>query len=764
MQCTYLSVFSPQYYLSESDVGSPRAAACIKSLAELNNLVKVSLLSESEITESVLTRFHCVVVTNTPRSLASKWNDICHNQSVPIPFLNADVFGVSGYAFSDFGSNHTVNDRDGEPLRSAIITSVTPSNNPGEITVHCDDKSRHQFEDTHHVAFREIEGAEFLNNGPPRKVLATAAYNLTVELFPGEELAAPVYGGIVEQKHVPFTVSSTPLSHSEIYPAQKEDGYMLLTPDLSKFGRSEQLHLATSAVHSYWNKHGKLPTPWDDTAIAEIISIAKAINESTKDKDGAIHVDEVDEKVVTNVAGLAAVELPALCAFFGGVVAQEVVKVTGKFTPLRQWLHLETFELIHIGGKPASRVEPSNTRYDTYLHIFGKEFQQKIMNQKVFVVGAGALGCEFLKSFALMGVGAGSEGLVTVTDMDRIELSNLNRQFLFRNWNVGTSKSVTAAAAAQAMNPGMKIEALETPVGPDTEAVFNDALWNRTNVVFNALDNLEARQYVDSKCVFHGKPLLESGTLGTKANTQVIFPFMTESYNDSQDPPEDGIPMCTLRNFPHAIEHCIEWARDVFEGSFTNTIKDADTFKSSPSQWISELQNESNLAARRAKLEGVLQTLKAACNNTFEQCVSKARIMFNDKFAIEISQLLHNFGPDYVDPSTGVKFWSGSKRCPSPLAFNLDDPLHLSFIKHTSALFAHSYGIPLPSNWEEKDFLGKIISQVSVPPFVPQAVRIKVSDEDNTVEGSDDDSLVCSALAKELEDFGKCWLGFIDDL
>jgi len=54
------------------------------------------------------------------------------------------------------------------------------------------------------------------------------------------------------------------------------------------------------------------------------------------------------------------------------------------------------------------------------------------------------------------------------------------------------------------------------------------------------------------------KPLLESGTLGTKGNTQVILPFKTESYSSSQDPPEKGIPICTLKNFPNAIEHTIQ--------------------------------------------------------------------------------------------------------------------------------------------------------------------------------------------------------------
>ena len=57
------------------------------------------------------------------------------------------------------------------------------------------------------------------------------------------------------------------------------------------------------------------------------------------------------------------------------------------------------------------------------------------------MVGAGALGCEFIKAFALMGVGCSEDGSVAVTDNDNIEVSNLNRQFLFRKTNVGSSKS-----------------------------------------------------------------------------------------------------------------------------------------------------------------------------------------------------------------------------------------------------------------------------------------------------------------------------------
>jgi ubiquitin-activating enzyme E1 len=63
---------------------------------------------------------------------------------------------------------------------------------------------------------------------------------------------------------------------------------------------------------------------------------------------------------------------------------------------------------------------------------------------------------------------------------------------------------------------------------------------------------------MDQRCVFYEKPLLESGTLGTKGNTQVIIPHLTESYASSQDPPEKEAPSCTIKNFPNAIQHTIQ--------------------------------------------------------------------------------------------------------------------------------------------------------------------------------------------------------------
>ncbi len=113
------------------------------------------------------------------------------------------------------------------------------------------------------------------------------------------------------------------------------------------------------------------------------------------------------------------------------------------------------------------------------------------------MIGAGALGCEFVKAFALMGVGCSDEGRVTVTDNDNIEVSNLNRQFLFRKNNVGESKSKTACKIAHDINNALNVDSHQLFVGAETEHIFNDSFWESLSFVVNAVDNINARLYVD---------------------------------------------------------------------------------------------------------------------------------------------------------------------------------------------------------------------------------------------------------------------------
>ena len=142
------------------------------------------------------------------------------------------------------------------------------------------------------------------------------------------------------------------------------------------------------------------------------------------------------------------------------------------------------------------------------------------------------------------------------------------------------------------MNPHFKVEALKARVSPDNYNKFTDDFWEGLDAVVNAVDNIKARLYIDNRCVFYNKHLFESGTLGTKCNSQCIVPGETQSYGDSQDPEENSIPMCTLRNFPYLIDHCIEWARDYFEGEFASGSREYQKFAENPQGYLDDTKKE----------------------------------------------------------------------------------------------------------------------------------------------------------------------------
>lgn len=155
------------------------------------------------------------------------------------------------------------------------------------------------------------------------------------------------------------------------------------------------------------------------------------------------------------------------------------------------------------------------------------------------------------------------------------------------------------------MNPNLNVKADQLFVAPSTEDTYNDAFWQGLDFIVNAVDNVKARQYVDDRCVWFTKPLLESGTLGTKANSQMIIPHKSLTYNDIIDPPEESIPMCTMRNFPSQIEHCIEWGRDKFNGVFTDVPQDAVAFLENQQKWMAEMKK-----SRPLEIPTVLQKIK----------------------------------------------------------------------------------------------------------------------------------------------------------
>lgn len=185
---------------------------------------------------------------------------------------------------------------------------------------------------------------------------------------------------------------------------------------------------------------------------------------------------------------------------------------------------------------------------------------------KLLVIGAGGLGCELLKDLAMIGFAQ-----IDVIDMDTIDISNLNRQFLFRPQDVGKPKAEVAAAYIMHRVPSCKV----TPHFKRIQD-FDESFYRQFNVVVCGLDSVIARRWMNAMLAnlvvydSDGRPdphtvipLVDGGTEGFKGHVLVVLYGLTGCLECSLDlyPPQMNFPLCTIAHTPRLPEHCVEYAR-----------------------------------------------------------------------------------------------------------------------------------------------------------------------------------------------------------
>ena len=171
-------------------------------------------------------------------------------------------------------------------------------------------------------------------------------------------------------------------------------------------------------------------------------------------------------------------------------------------------------------GEPGPRVVLDEGRF-ARLEAIEWWDRDAVRSARVMVVGAGALGNEVLKNLALLGVGH-----VLVVDKDRVELSNLCRSVLFREADTGAPKAERAAAAMRGIHPGADVRVI------DGDLMSHVGLgWFRwAQVVIGALDNREARLFVNSACARTGTPWIDGGIEVLRGVVRTFAPPGTACY------------------------------------------------------------------------------------------------------------------------------------------------------------------------------------------------------------------------------------------
>jgi NEDD8-activating enzyme E1 len=236
----------------------------------------------------------------------------------------------------------------------------------------------------------------------------------------------------------------------------------------------------------------------------------------------------------------------------------------------------------------------------------GKTVKEFLRTQcKILVIGAGGLGCEILTNLALSGFAD-----IHIIDMDTIDVSNLNRQFLFRDKDVGNSKAETAARFVMDRVKGVKVTPYHGKIQDKDEEYYM-----QFNLIICGLDSVEARRWINATLVNMVdeenseslKPLIDGGTEGFKGQARVILPTITSCYECSLDMlhRQTVFPICTIANTPRLPEHCIEWA-SVLEWPRVFGDKKMDKDDPDTIQWLLDVAQK---RAKEFNIEGVTWSL-----------------------------------------------------------------------------------------------------------------------------------------------------------
>lgn len=693
-----------------------RAEASLPNLQKLSNNINI-YKGELAHDFTILKSYKIVVISEIiARSTAESLNNFCRENK--IGFIYCACLGLFVFSFTDFGENFLTMDVDGEESYKYKIKSISKQN-PGIVKVETNENDKKKFEQFSHgefVSFKEISGMTELNESPPRPIRVISHDSFSIE--DTSKFSDYVSGGIIERVKVPKPMLFRSLKENfenpyseefEFFSTMNTRTYM----DLFKPSRFELLHLSLLSLHEFISRNNRLPYLNNKEDSKSIIEISQIFYSIAKDKqrEWAISLTNIEQYVLVQVAKLSRAQIPAVCSFLGGIVAQEVLKISGKFLPFNQWFIFDFIDILKNNKKSCDyNLEETvcldeediiikidkKSKYQEQQAVFGKDLINTIKNLNIKIYGDGYLQKSIEEIFELMGMDL-KLNIKSLNQNDSYSCINKNEQIKIqdekselvifanindeeqRNYLIFNNKNLNipifefhARGLKGISNSNFFIDELNSPCMVET--LTKSILLN-----FSSL-------YEESKNF--STNILKSIFI-SQINELNALIFFNQSETEQEDEhyeeeEEDFI-------FNH-LEKLINTEIKNYE---KNKISSSNRYhRSSTGNSANSLQNF--YPKLKNKLFFIRKLLEVINSKSLEKCIEIAIFKFLDIFDFKIKQLISIY-PNEKENENQNEFhlWHDSKRCPSPIELNIENKTHFDFIKYFALILANCLNIEI---------------------------------------------------------------------
>ena len=763
------------FFAQKEDVDTnSRADITQRGLMEINNFAIV-MIFKGELSNdfSILNEYNLVIITEIiSLETAQTLNQYCRMKH--IGFIYTCEFGLSSFLFTDFGDDFIIEDNNGLEPNKYYIKSISNSC-PGIVEI---DPIKNNLEENIYlnigtgdfVSFKDVKGMTELNDTPPRPIRVINKTKFTIEDTTKFQEFTGV--GIVEEVKVPRPAIFKPLSEAinviyyedVIEDYLNEDSYLGSTaskmsnePLIDDLGiisniktsqdniiineekkenipwiklfyaefeneslknlSNEKMHLAFLALHEYFNIHQDLPNFNKIKENKECIDISLKILSKAKEEGfrWAINLCKIDKPFLDNVFKFCKFKFTPFTNYLAGIVAQEVIKFTGLYKPISQWVYFNFFNLLNI-SKVNDIIEKRNLTEENdkenniepnILNIFNEIYNEQIKDVNILIIGFNDISYEMIKLFIILGLLDNKENKIKIVSNNKYDIKEKLEEL-------------------KHLGKKVDIPLIQEKLDLNDNNINNNYLkkdwWINSNIIIDTLpfDSNEKEKISLIKNSKENKKILISLNYSKySANSEIFLPEIksdnyiieetpkpqeekneikiVDDYNDEEDY-DKYKNICTL-------DEALNWSRNYFQDNFIKYIKylielinkshsESDMNKYIDNILSIEKENEKDfdISIKLIKIFKKLVTFKLGMN--YETIVFYSMEIFEELFSKSAQKLLLKYPSDLLLKNSNKKFWSGARKEPKQIIFDINNEEHFQLIYCMTYFFCQILKLP----------------------------------------------------------------------